>query len=160
MSFSYAILSEQEAMSERYSLLKEGSYDAVISASLDKTSANSGNPMMDLTLTVYDKDGKEHSVRDFLVFTPKMMWKVVHFATSTNLLKEYEEGKLCSEIAKGCRAKVKVTIESGSEIPQDKLNGKPIGSKYPDKNKIDDYLKRPQGAEKEEPAFQDDDLPF
>lgn len=147
MSFNYKIYSEQEAMSERYNLLKEGIYDAVIISSEDKHSASSGNPMMDLRIGVFDDEGKEHEVRDFLVFTPKMMWKVVHFAESANLMTEYERGGLCSQVAKGERLRVKVVIEEGSEIPHDKLRGKMIGSRYPDKNKIDDYLKRKSPGE-------------
>lgn len=140
--FSYEVLSEQEAMQERFQILKEGEYDAVITASQDTLSANSGNPMMDMTVTVYDENGKPHDVRDFLVFTKAMMWKVVHFANSAGILKEYEERKLCSQIAIGKRVRVKIVIEEGREIPEDKLKGKPLGSKYPDKNKVEDYVKK------------------
>ncbi len=154
MGFSYQIYTEQEAMSVRFQLLKEGEYDAIIKSSEDKVSANSGNPMMDMTITVFDEQGKAHDVRDFLVFTKAMMWKVVHFADSAGISKEYEEGKLCSDIVIDKHVRVKVAIEQGKEIPHDKLNGKPLGSKYPDKNKIEDYLK------KDENVLADDDIPF
>ncbi len=152
--FAYEVMNEQQAMAERFQLLKEGEYDAIITSSEDKVSANSGNPMMDMTVTVFDKQGKAHDVRDFLVFTKAMMWKVVHFADSAGCLPGYEDGKLCSEMAIDKHVRVKVAIESGKEIPQDKLNGKPMGSKYPDKNKIEDYIK------KDENALVDDDVPF
>lgn len=140
MSFEYSVMSEQEAMQERFQLLKEGEYDAVILSSVDRVSVNSGNPMMDMMLGVFDDDGKTHSVRDFLVFTKGMMWKVIHFANSACLYMEYEEKKLCSAIVQGNIVRVKVVIEEGSIIPSDKLNGKPEGSKYPAKNKIEDYI--------------------
>lgn len=162
--FAYHIMSEQEAMDERFNLLKEGEYDAVIASSQDKTSANSGNPMMDMTVQVYDDEGRAHDVRDFLVFTKGMMWKVIHFADSAGILKQYEEGKLCSEVAVGNRVRVKITIEEGGEIPQDKLKGKPLGSKYPDKNKVEDYIKKDdQKAVATKNAgvpFDDDDIAF
>jgi len=163
--FQYEVMSEQDAMNERFQLVKEGIYDAVITASQDTVSANSGNPMMDMTVTVYDENGKARDIRDFLVFTKAMMWKVVHFADSAGIVKEYEEGKLCSEVAIGKRVQVKITVEEGSEIPQDKLKGKPMGSKYPDKNKVEDYIKKSdQGAtsaKSENPApFEDDDIAF
>jgi hypothetical protein len=163
--FQYEVMSEQDAMNERFQLVKEGIYDAVITASQDTVSANSGNPMMDMTVTVYDENGKARDIRDFLVFTKAMMWKVVHFADSAGIVKEYEEGKLCSEVAVGKRVQVKITVEEGSEIPQDKLKGKPMGSKYPDKNKVEDYIKKSdQGAtsvKSENPApFEDDDIAF
>ncbi|HEY2811777.1 MAG TPA: hypothetical protein VGJ00_10375 [Rhabdochlamydiaceae bacterium] len=156
--FNYQVFTEAQAMQERYNLLKEGIYDAVINFSTDKTSS-SGNPMMDMTLAVYDDNGMEHNVRDFLVFTPKMMWKVVHCAESANVVKEYEEQKFCSDIVVGKRVKVKVTVEEGSPIPDDKLNGKPVGTKYPDKNKIDDYIKDGQVLQNGN-GFVDDDINF
>ena len=79
--------------------------------------------------------------------------------------KEYAEGKLCSQVAINKTVKVKITVEQGSEIPQDKLKGKPMGSKYPDKNKVEDYLpKGEQGANgvtngDTPPPFVDDDIP-
>jgi hypothetical protein len=141
MGFSYIPMSEQQAMDERYNLLKEGEYDAVITASEDRVSINSGNSMMDMMISVFDDEGREHAVRDFLVFTPKMMWKVIHFADSAGLSQLYSKGQLCSELAVGNRVRVKITIEKGGVIPDDKLNGKPVGSVYPDKNKIEDYVK-------------------
>jgi len=120
--------------------------------------------MMDITLQVFDEAGKARDVRDFLVFTKTMMWKVIHFADSAGLLKEYEEGKLCSESAIGNRVRVKITVEEGSEIPQDKLKGKPVGSKYPDKNKVEDYVKKddqkPLEQKAEDDPFADDDIAF
>jgi len=153
MSFSYTAMSEQEAMNERFQLLKDGIYDAVVTTSQDKTSVNSGNPMMDMTLSVYDKEGNIHQVRDFLVFTKSMMWKVVHCAESADLVEIYNKQKFCSEAIIGKPVKVKVTIEEGSIIPEDKLKGKMPGSRYPNKNKIEDYVKG-------DGAFVDSDMPF
>ncbi len=159
--FAYHVMSEQEAIEERYNLLKEGLYDAVVTFSQDKQSANSGNPMMDMTLQVFDENGKARDVRDFLVFTKTMMWRVIHFAESAGLLKQYQAGKLCSEIAIGSRVKVKIVVEEGREIPEDKLKGKPQGSKYPDKNKVEDYIKLIGNNRTPEAApFPDDDITF
>jgi len=162
--FSYDVMSEQEAIEERFNLLKEGEYDAVIAASQDKQSASSGNPMMDITLQVFDENGKARDVRDFLVFTKGMMWKVIHFADSAGILEAYEQGKLCSEVAIGNRVRVKITVEEGGEIPADKLKGKPAGSKYPDKNKVEDYIKKadqkPLAQKDEDDPFKDDDISF
>lgn len=158
--FSYEVMSEQEAIQERFSLLKEGEYDAVVIASSDRVSST-GNPMMDITLQVFDDAGKSRDIRDFLVFTKSMMWKVIRFADSAGILKKYEEGNLCSETALGQRVRVKIGVEEGNEIPVDKLNGKPIGSKYSPKNKVEDYIKK--GGEKlsnkKENIFDDSDIP-
>ncbi|HHF7350857.1 TPA: DUF669 domain-containing protein [Legionella anisa] len=161
--FSYQVMNEQEAMQERFQLLKEGEYDAVITASQD-THSSTGNPMMDMTVTVFDENGRKQDIRDFLVFTPKMMWKIIHFADSAGILKEYEEQKLCSQVAIDNRVRVKIKIEEGKLIPVEKLDGKPMGSKYPDKNKVEDYVKRedwkPLGHAPNAMKFEDDDVPF
>lgn len=162
--FEYQPISEQQAMAERFQLIKEGIYEAVITSSQD-TQSKTGNPMMDMTVTVYDENGKAHDIRDFLVFTKQMMWKVIHFCDSAGILKEYEEGNLCSQVAIDKRVMVKVIVEEGREIPQDKLQGKPLGSKYPDKNKIADYIKRSEKQSAQAPTsdnppqFVDDDIP-
>jgi len=160
--FAYQVMTEQEAMNERFQLLKAGEYDAVVIKAEDKVSSNSGNPMIDLILAVYGENGFIHEVRDFLVFTKTMMWRVIHFADSAGLLKEYEEGKLCSDLILDKRLRVKIIIEEGREIPEDKLQGKPIGTKYFDKNKVDDYVKK--GDQKLFPdsgnPFIDDDIVF
>ena len=153
----YQVYTEEEAMNERFQLLKEGEYDAVITSSQDKQSST-GNPMMDITLQVFDEDGKSRDVRDFLVFTKSMMWKVIHFADSAGILKAYEEGKLCSEVAVGNRVRVKILVEEGSEIPQDTLKGKLSGSKYPNKNKVEDYIKK--GVQKIEDDPFAEDIPI
>lgn len=164
--FQYDVMSEEEALAERFQLMKEGIYEAVITASQDTTSASSGNPMMDMTVTVYDDNGKPHEIRDFLVFTKNMMWKVIQFCDSAGLLNEYKNGKFCSRVAIDKRVVVKVAVEEGREIPVDKLQGKPVGSKYPDKNKIGEYIKKADQAAKSsesfaKPALDDDDiLPF
>lgn len=137
----YEVLTEEQAMSERFQLLPPGEYDAVIESSIDKVSANSGNPMMDITLSVYDEQGKPHAVRDFLVFTKAMMWKVIHFSQSTGMVVQYQNGQLCSMLAQGKNVRVKIGIEEGGIIPEDKLQGKLVGSKYPYKNKVEDYIK-------------------
>lgn len=156
--FAYDAMTEQEAMNSRYQLMKDGEYDAVIITSEDKISANSGNPMMDMTLHVYDEDGKSHDVRDFLVFTKSMMWKVIHCADSAGLNKEYMEGKFCSDLVNGCSVRVKIGTEIGSEIPEDKLKGKPLGSRYPNKNKVEDYIKKEDQKPLAHKAGEDDIL--
>lgn len=158
--FSYQVMTESEAMQARYQLLKEGIYDAIISASVDKVSS-SGNPMMDMTVSVYDENGKSHDIRDFLVFTEKMTWKAIHCAESAGIFKEFEEGKFCSDIIRSRRVKVKIGIQEGGIIQQDKLKGSPLGSKYPDKNKIEDYLKESEIVQStNSDKIEDDQIPF
>eukprot|EP00919_Chromeraceae_sp_WS-2016_P027778 GHVR01065847.1.p1 GENE.GHVR01065847.1~~GHVR01065847.1.p1 ORF type:complete len:165 (-),score=20.31 GHVR01065847.1:150-644(-) len=164
-------MDEQEAMQERFQLLPRGEYDAVIVKSEDKQS-HSGNPMMDMTLHVYDKEGVTHPVRDFLVFTKSMMWKAIHCAESAGIIDLYKSGKLCSNIIEGKTVRIKLGIEEGKEIPEDKLGDRSRGDKYPDKNKVEDYVKNESPSSRQtaggysRPPMQqplsneEDDVPF
>jgi hypothetical protein len=156
----YDVMTEEEAEQERFQLLKEGEYEAVIVKSEDKQSS-SGNSMIDLTLLVYDEHGRAVSVRDFLVFTRSMMWKIIHCADSAGVLSEYSQGRMCSNALINKNVRVKIGIEEGKVIPEDRLQGKDSGSKYPSKNKVLDYVKkseqRPLNQKKEEV---DEDVPF
>lgn len=163
---TYEIMSPEEAEQERFQLMKEGEYDAVISSSEDKQSST-GNPMMDVTLTVYDEEGRTHNVRDFLVFTRSMMWKIISCADSAGILPEYNQGRFCSNTLINKNVRVKIGIEEGRQIPEDRLQGKPVGSVYPAKNKVTAYIKKseqkPLGHAKPSVAIEqleDEDVPF
>ena len=161
MSFHYDPMSKEQAESERFELLKDGYYSATVFDSVDKVSST-GNSMMEIFFKVYDEQGKPHNVRSFLVFTPKMMWKTIHFAEATSLLTEYSQGKFCSNLIKDKNVRVLIGTEKGKEIPVDKLNGKPYGSCYPDKNIIHDFTSVEERAPQAIPAdFKDDEeIPF
>jgi hypothetical protein len=162
MSSLYKALNEEEAAKARFDLLDDGEYDGVVKVSTARMS-NSGNMMADMYVAVYDSEGNSHDVRDFLIFTPKMIWKTKHFCDSSGLEKEYAEEKFVPEMAANKRVRVKISRKIGTEIPVEKLKGKPFGSKYPDQNAIDDYLPRVAG-EKPLPDkrndFINDDIPF
>lgn len=159
--FNYEPMSEQQAMNERFQLVKDGEYQAVIDKA-DARVSSSGNNMIDLLLSVYDDQGHPHPVRDFLVFTANMMWKAIHCADSAGLLKEYEDRKFCPELIQGKTVRVIVKSQQGTEIPMDKLNGKPIGSRYPDKNVVEDYVKKADQGAVAKPVDPDlnDDVPW
>ena len=161
--FDYEVLTEEEATQERFQLLPDGEYHSVCQSSIDKISQNSGNPMMDIIWSVYDSNGKSHPVRDFLVFTKSMMWKVIHCAESTGKLQEYNDKKFCSDIIRGASCILRIGTEKGGLIPDDKLKGKAPGARYPDRNKVEDYvvgkvsMKPPVSTDD---SFIDDDIPF
>lgn len=156
----YKALSEEDVMKARFNLLEDGEYDAVVKVATRSTS-RSGNVMADMSLAVFDKAGNSHDIRDFLVFTEKMLWKVKHFCDSSGQEKLYLDEKFTPEDASNQHVRVKVRTQAGNEIPFEKLNGKPVGSKYPDKNVIDDYLVGKSNViGKPEDEFINDSIPF
>lgn len=162
MTSLYKALNEEEVMKARFNLLKDGEYDAFVKLSSPRMS-QAGNTMADMTLMVYDENGHSHEIRDFLVFSTKMLWKIKHFCDAASLREEYEEEKFVPVMAEGKNVRVKVTVQAGNEIPMDKLNGKPFGTRYPDKNVIEDYVTYSGLAMKPLPTVKDffnDAIPF
>lgn len=161
MSSLYKALNEDDVMSARFNYLNDGEYDAMIKFAT-RSISKIGNVMGDLSVSVFDKEGNTHDLRDFLVFTPKMLWKVKHFCDSSGLEKEYIEERFTPEMAQGKFVRVRVARQFGNEIPEDKLNGKAPGARYPDKNVIEDYIPgatRVNGKPSDE-CFINDEIPF
>lgn len=154
--FDYTPMTEEQAQKERYHLLEDGEYDAVAVKVTHRISPAQNN-MFEIDWHVFDKSGQPVEVKDFLVFTNKMMWKVIHCADSCGILKEYEDKKFTPELLQGQHSRVLVSQQKGNPIPSDKLRGKPEGTCYPDKNVIYDYVK----MENQKKLFKDDqDIPF
>lgn len=162
LNYDYNPLSEEEAMKARFNLLPDGDYPMIVEKSTGRMSG-SGNAMAELNLKVYEKNGSSSYIKDYLLFTPSMIWKMKHFCESASLQKEYEEKKFRPELAEGKNVIGRVRVQKGKEIPEDKLNGKPPGSCYPDKNVVVDYVTKEMSiaSPKNEDDFIDDkDIPF
>lgn len=160
MSSLYKPLNEHQVMEARFNLLKDGEYDAFVTNAIWSKSS-SGNVMADINVRVFDKEGVSHDIRDFLVFTDKMLWKIKHFCDSANLQKTYEDGLFTPELANNQNVRVLVGIKVGDLIPTDKLGNRPVGTCYPNKNTIIDYVMPPmQTMPPVSNDFINDDIPF
>jgi hypothetical protein len=165
MNWDYEPLSEEEAQKERYQLMDDGVYRAVIEHCEGRMSS-SNNPMGVFNLRVWDSSGKPKEITDYIPFIKSMMWKLRHLCDSAGLVKEFEEKKFRPELAVGKEVLVSIKTQAGKEIPYEKLKGKPPGSKYSDKNVIDDYVMTMNGAVKSELSkdaydeFKDSEIPF
>lgn len=141
MSFSFKPQTEEEVLN----LFKEGIYNFKVKAAEDKIS-QAGNPMIKLTLMVWDNAGNERYVVDYLM--EKLMYKVKHFCDAVGLEKKYAAGAFEASDCINKTAQCKLRIEeSDGYLPQ---------------NRVQDYLKGEEKAKKEEePVFDNDaDLPF
>lgn len=164
--FSYDAMSEEQAQQARYSLLPEGEYEATVERFEGRMSRN-GNRMVVFGLHVYDREGIVHEMDDYLAFTPKMTWKLRHHCVSAGLEKEFADKSWRPRMSVGKTVRVKIVVQTGQEIPEEKLKGKAPGAKYPDKNSVDDYLAPQQKNLSSSPATEpqgapvyDDDIPF
>jgi hypothetical protein len=68
----------------------KGEYDALVTEAVEKTSKSSNNPMIELTVLVYGPEGKEKSIRDWLVSTDGGQAKIQRFCKSAGLWDMYQ----------------------------------------------------------------------
>lgn len=129
----------------RMNLIQPGQYQYEVISADEKTSAK-GNEMIVAQLKIWDQDGKERRLTDWLM--PSFPKKLKHFCKASNLLDKYELGDVS---AIDCLNKSGVV-----EIAITKNN------KNEDWNSVTDYLPytgATKVVKKEEPFF-NDDLPF
>lgn len=145
--------------------LKPGVYDFETTFAGEKLS-QSGNEMIELELRVYDGDGGSRKMRDYLVSTPGMAYKLRHFCESVGLADKYECGEIQDFDLDGTTGKVRLGLERQAG--------------YAERNKVVDYVvdagapksarvspERPAARPAErKPAmvsadpFEDDEIPF
>lgn len=133
-----------------FGLWPRGIYDFEVSEAKDRISA-SGNPMIELNVTVYNKEGHTRKVYDYLIDSEKTGYKVRHFASSVGMTKEYESGELDASALVGKAGKLQLYIK------KDKKGA------YPDKNAVSDYVPVVPGAPliaSSAPEDMDDEIPF
>lgn len=161
MSYSYPVMSEEEVQNERYSLLEDGVYNFTVTKATGKMSkpkpGKESNPMIELQITVWDGQGREHYIYDYLVGSRNMAWKTKHFCDSVGLSKEYSGGDFNEFMAERKSGKAQIGFQAGKP--------KEGGGMYKDKNVIEDYVMTDSGAKKA-PLAKDqdnefsDDVPF
>src|SRR6185503_3485511 len=69
-----------------------GEYDFTVEAADETTSQKTGNPMVKLTLHVYNTEGHKRVVFDYML--DSAAWKIKQFAASAGLLERYESGEI------------------------------------------------------------------
>ncbi len=138
MSYDFLPMTEEEINAA--GLVEDGIYDFEVIKSERQVSRN-GNPMAKLNIKFWDKQGNIHTLFDYLVFSnvPFCLRKVKHFCEATGMSDDYKKGQI-QETLDCLEGKMKVVKKVGVLIPEDKLNGKPLGSFYPDKNEVEDYI--------------------
>jgi len=132
-----------------FGLLEDGEYDFAVNAAEDKLS-KAGKEMIELKLIVWDKNGKDRFIFDYLL--EAMAFKLRHFCEAMGLEKEYDAGEIKAEHCVGKSGKVLIGVQKG--------NAKPEGGTYPDKNQVKDYIKSEIKPVEKKDDFISDDVPF
>lgn len=172
MSFSYNPMSKDEAeKSRQFPLLEPGIYNFQVlkaeyrlsNPKFDKKGEPlPRNPMIELILLIWDNNGKEFNVYDYLINSEKMEWKTRHFCDSVGLEKEYEAKQFNEHLCEGRSGKASIIIQAGQKKPNS-------SEFYKDKNSVEDYLllsenletnKSPSAEDSGKPFDDDIDIPF
>ena len=168
MSYNFQPMTEEE-LNKPDDLIQDGIYNFEVLKSHRRVSSK-GNPMAELDIRFWDKDGNIHTIKDYLVFsTVKFnIRKIKHFCDAVGIQDKFLQGELPEEFG-GYSGKLSLVTQEGQEIPEDKLKGKRPGSKYPDRNVVEDYVMTDKGAVKHDSSeskghadipFEDSELPF
>lgn len=158
MSFSLPIAPPTEEELDKMDLMESGIYDFEVLKSTSKIS-KSGNPMSEINVKVYNKDGSSKCFFDYLVFSSANMCvrKVKHFCETVGWSDRYESNNIPEEM-EGLTGKLSLGVQEQKPNPN--------GGFYAAKNVVLDYIKKdsltfnsaPKAAKEED--FLNDDLPF
>lgn len=148
--FNITPLTEEEL--EKSELHESGIYDFEVLKSVSKTS-KSGNPMSELTIRIWDKQGVPFNIFDYLVFSQITLniRKVKHFCEAIGHDDWYAEGKIPEELG-GYSGRLELGYQKEKE--------KEGGGFWPAKNVVLDYLKPTMSHTKPVDDFKSDDVPF
>jgi hypothetical protein len=147
MSLSFNPLSEEEVLN----LIEPGIYHFEVKEATEGFSQGSGMPRIALIVKVWDKNGREKIIFDYL--TTSLLYKIKHFCDATGLEKVYESGKFSASDCTGKSGKCKIKIDSQEG--------------YQPKNSVADYVaadkdvvEMPLSSFKSKDELTDDDIPF
>ena len=117
-------------------VLPAGEYDAFTRSAKDKVS-KSDNEMIELVLSVWDGQGNETMVFDYLL--DAMPLKLRHFCVAVGIEDAYNAGELTAELCQEHNVRVKLKIEESR-------------GEWPRSNKIIDYLASDATVDRAAPA--------
>ncbi len=121
-----------------------GEYNFEVAYAEDSESKK-GNPMIVLTLNVFNEENKSQVVKDYLL--ESMDYKVRHACVAMDILEKYESGEFEAFDFMNGSGKVKLGVQKGGK--------KDTGGFYDDRNCVLDYIDPRAGLE-----VLDDELPF
>lgn len=136
---------------QQMSLMPDGIYPFEVIEAMS-TISKSDNEMIKLTLKVWDHNGIERIINDYLL--EAYLFKLLSFCESTNLLDKYDSGTVLDTDCYGKTGKVHIIVKKGKPIPND-----PERKNYPDSNSVKEYLK-PDKALGEKSNSSNNDVPF
>lgn len=131
-------------------LLEPGIANFEIKVCILNKSKSSNNDQFFLTLAVWDVNGKEGTIFDYIPLTPDLRWKLASICKAVVLTEKLKTGKLSESDFAGKCGKCKIKIEKSEQ--------------YGEQNKIHYYIEDDGSPKKDAVAEVDkelnDDVPF
>jgi uncharacterized protein DUF669 len=150
MSFSFNPLTDEQISAiQNRDLLSDGVYPFTVK-NAEQQHSKSGNPMLKITIGVLASENDERNIKDYLLATDQMMFKLKHFCESIGLGDKYAKGTFSETDCIGRSGKVKIGTQKGAK----KEDGSGF---YSDRNSVKDYV-LPDSLQKPliDPDFNDD----
>ncbi len=153
----YDLAFEPKAEDELIDMLEVGEGNFEVFEATRKESKRTGAPMIEIKLKVWDKNGTQGIIYDYLMLTSEKfsLRKIRHFCFSCGLDEAYNSGKLNASDCVGRQGNLLIGFQ------------KDKSGNYPDKNVANDYIQS-NGSEPLKPKLNnvtkeehfDDDIPF
>jgi antitoxin component YwqK of YwqJK toxin-antitoxin module len=129
MTLHFQPLTEQQMLEIR--LVPEGTYNFEVAHAIS-TKSGKGNPMIKVSLKIWDNNGKERIVYDYLMTQSlSQEYKLGRFCLATGIHDKYNMGSIDDTDCINKRGKAHITIKKGDM--------KDDGTPYPDSNSVRDY---------------------
>jgi len=158
----YEPLTNDEFRAAQSNTFEPGRYMLLIVESEAKVS-KSGNPMIALTHEVKMGTGKPRRVRDWVMLTGQMAWRLRELAEACRLGDLYASGRMTDADLLGCSLAADITVEESEEYGDSNRVGRYLVQDtvdVPFTSKAQPDIRKPVQAEQDPGDIPEDDIPF
>ena len=143
----------KEELAKQQGILIAGEADFTIDKAEETVAKKSGNPMLKLELKVWDKNGTEGKVWDYIVDSAR--WKILQLCDSIGRLELYDAGEVTPYALEGQSGKCIITVEKNEHGERAKI--KSYFPKVASKEEVKKEIKKKDDV----PNYDEDgDIPF
>jgi hypothetical protein len=150
MALRYTRITEEQ--DQLRNILPKGEYAFVVKSIIEKKTKSGSYDMLEVELGALSEEGREVTIKDWIVLMEEMGWKLRHFAATCGILDRYDDEILEAKDFLGKNGVVKLSI---AEYEKDGEMRKI--------NRVADYVKPGKASPASQAApndFVDDDIPL
>lgn len=123
-------------------LLTPGVYEFTVFDAIEKISQKSGEPMIEVILSIFDQSDREYKIYDYLMDKPPMDYKIRKLWECVGMIEKYESGEINATDLHDKKGMVKIVTQVDKKgIYDDKSTVKDyLVNKNPDNDDLNDHL--------------------